>query len=120
MITELQPNQIFVYGSNANGIHAGGAALQARKFGALYGAAEGLTGGQTYGIVTLGHDMNKVPLSYIREQAEQLKFIAQANPDYEFLLTPVGTGIANFTYEEISPLFENLPVNIKKVGWNHA
>ena len=118
MIDELLPNQIFVFGSNANGIHAGGAALQARKFGALYGAAEGPTGGQTYGIITLDRDMQKIPLRYIESQVEQLKLIAQANPDYEFLLTPVGTGIAGFTYEEIEPLFTNLPNNIKKVGWN--
>lgn len=118
MITELEPNQIFVYGTNANGIHAGGAALQARKFGALYGVASGPTGGQTYGIVTLDRDMNKVLLSNIREQAEQLKFIAQANPDYEFLLTAVGCGIAGFSEDEIKPFFADCPENvIKPKGW---
>lgn len=117
MITELLPNQIFVFGSNAMGIHGGGAALQAREFGALYGLSSGATGGQTYGIVTLDHNMQKVSLPYIKEQAEQLGFIATTNPDYEFLLTPVGTGIAGFSKEEIEPLFENLPPNVKKVGW---
>jgi hypothetical protein len=38
MITELEPNQIFVFGSNTQGRHGKGAALMARyKFGAVYG-----------------------------------------------------------------------------------
>ena len=118
MITSLRPNEIFVFGSNANGIHAGGAALQARKFGALYGVSEGPTGGQTYGIVTLDNGMLQVPLSYIKKQAERLKFVAQNNPDYKFLLTPVGTGIAGFAREEIEPIFTSLPENIINIGWN--
>ena len=35
-ITELQPNEIFVFGSNLKGMHGGGAAYIAyRKFGGL-------------------------------------------------------------------------------------
>ena len=35
-ITELQPNEIFVFGSNLKGMHGGGAAYIAyRKFGAV-------------------------------------------------------------------------------------
>lgn len=117
MINDLLPHQIFVYGTNAAGIHAGGAALQARKFGALLGIARGATGGQTYGIVTLDAEMKQVPVEYIQKQAEDLKFVARANPDYEFLLTPVGTGIAGYAYETIEPIFAELPDNIKKVGW---
>ena len=37
-ITELQPNEIFVFGSNLAGMHGGGAAYVAyRKFGAIMG-----------------------------------------------------------------------------------
>ncbi len=37
-ITELQPNEIFVFGSNLKGMHGGGAAYVAyRKFGAIMG-----------------------------------------------------------------------------------
>ena len=37
-ITELQPNEIFVFGSNLKGMHGGGAAYIAyRKFGAIMG-----------------------------------------------------------------------------------
>jgi hypothetical protein len=38
MITSLQDNQIFVFGSNTQGKHGAGAAFTARnKFGAKYG-----------------------------------------------------------------------------------
>ena len=37
-ITELQPNEMFVFGSNLAGMHGGGAAYVAyRKFGAIMG-----------------------------------------------------------------------------------
>ena len=40
-ITELQPNEIFVFGSNLEGMHGGGAAYIAyRKFGAIMGQGE--------------------------------------------------------------------------------
>ena len=37
-ITKLEPNEIFVFGSNLSGMHGGGAAYVAyRKFGAIMG-----------------------------------------------------------------------------------
>ena len=37
-ITELKTNEVFVFGSNLEGAHGGGAALLAyRKFGAVWG-----------------------------------------------------------------------------------
>lgn len=44
-ITELQPNEIFVFGSNLKGMHGGGAAyITYRKFGAIMGQGVGLQG----------------------------------------------------------------------------
>ncbi len=119
MINHLEPHQIIIVGTNAMGAHGGGAAAQAYKdFGALWGQSEGCIGGQCYGIVTLDAVLKKVSLGYIGLQANRLKEVAKENPDKEFLLTPVGTGIAGFTMDEIDPLFENLPDNIVKVGWD--
>ena len=101
-ITTLKENQIFVFGSNANGNHAGGAARQAvESFGAIMGQAEGLQG-QSYGIVTLDKDMNKVSLEYIKSQLQTLNEHASQNTDKEYLLTLIGCGIAGFSIEEIS------------------
>jgi hypothetical protein len=44
MITQLKSNQIFVFGSNTDGFHYGGAAAQAyEQFGAVWGVGEGPT-----------------------------------------------------------------------------
>lgn len=50
-ITKLEPNYIFVFGSNPEGRHGAGAAKSALKFGAKYGVGRGLQG-QTYALVT--------------------------------------------------------------------
>ena len=108
---------MFVFGSNMNGFHYGGAAQTAyKKFGAEWGIGEGLSG-QTYAYPTLERDMNKRGMRGLEYSRDRLYATARALPDKEFLLTPVGTGIAGFTYEQINELFRDLPTNIKKVGW---
>ena len=100
-IKELQPNEVFVFGSNANGNHTGGAARQAvENFGAIMGQAKGLQG-QSYAIVTLDEAMQRVPLAYIGEQLNELNELAKKTPDKRFLLTLVGCGIAGFDIAEI-------------------
>ena len=51
-VVELEQNDVFVFGSNLNGVHAGGASLMAlQSFGAEWGKAEGPQG-QCYAIPT--------------------------------------------------------------------
>ena len=100
-ITELGENEIFVFGSNLAGAHGGGAALLAyRKFGAIWGQGVGLQG-QSYGIPTMQGGVETI-CPYVDE------FIAFAkeHQDLTFLVTRIGCGIAGFTDDEISPLFE--------------
>lgn len=110
-IESLKPNQVFVFGSNANGHHIGGAARQAyAHFGAIWGQAGGMQG-QSYGIITLDEHMRKVPLDYIGRQLQALNLQAKAMPKKEFLLTLIGCGIAGFSIEEIKS--ESI-----KIDWN--
>ena len=52
-IKTLQPGEIFVFGSNLQGMHGGGAAFVAlRNFGAVMGQGVGLQG-QSYAIPTM-------------------------------------------------------------------
>ena len=51
VITKLQPEHIFVFGSNPEGRNGTGTAKAAMKFGAKYGKGRGLQG-QTYALVT--------------------------------------------------------------------
>ena len=110
-ITKLKKNQIFVFGSNLNGFHAGGAAAQAMKWGAILGQGEGLQG-KTYAFPTLDKKMHKVSQTALKRSVKALYKVCSENPDKDFLLTKVGCGIAGFTEEEIKPLFTNAPSNL--------
>lgn len=100
-ITELKENEIFVFGSNLQGMHGGGAARIAyEKFGAIWGQGVGLQG-QSYGIPTM-HGGVDVIKPYVDEFIE----FAKSHPEMTFLVTRIGCGIAGFRDEEIAPLFK--------------
>lgn len=100
-ITTLQPNEIFVFGSNLSGMHGGGAArLAYQKFGAIWGQGVGLQG-QSYGIPTMQGGVDTIK-PYVDEFIE----FAKTHPQLNFLVTEIGCGIAGFSVEEIAPLFE--------------
>ena len=99
-ITDLQLGQIFVFGSNEAGHHAGGAARFAMEhFGAVYGQGVGLQG-QSYAIPTTDLDRGTIA-RYVDEFIE----FADSHPQMTFFVTRIGCGIAGFTDEEIAPLF---------------
>ena len=100
-ITSLKPNEIFVFGSNLRGMHGGGAAYIAyRQFGAIMGQGVGLQG-QSYAIPTMQGGVDTIK-PYVDEFIE----FAKQRPNLTFLVTRIGCGIAGFTEDEISPLFE--------------
>ena len=101
-ITELNPNEIFVFGSNLAGSHGGGAALLAyNRFGAIWGQGVGLQG-QSYGIPTMQGGVETIK-PYVDEFIE----FARQHPEFKFLVTRIGCGIAGFRDEEIAPLFND-------------
>ena len=101
-IVLLQPNEVFVFGSNLAGRHGAGAARAAvEKFGAIYGQGVGLQG-QSYAIPTMqGGEETIAP--YVDEFID----FAKENPDKFFFVTRIGCGIAGFQDFEIAPLFKN-------------
>ena len=100
-ITELKPNEIFVFGSNLAGLHGGGAAsLAYKRFGAIWGQGVGLQG-KSYAIPTMqGGEETIKP--YVDEFIE----FARQHLEFKFLVTRIGCGIAAFSPEEIAPLFK--------------
>ena len=99
-ITSLRPNEVFVFGSNKQGLHNGGAAAYAlAHFGAVMGQAEGLQG-QAYAIPTFDVTLEET------EQAVN-RFIAYArqHPQQTFLVTKIGCGHAGLSVSDIAPLF---------------
>ena len=73
--------------------------------------------GQSYAIATLDENFEKLPLTAIQAQLYELSEFAKDNPDKEFLLTAIGTGIAGFTLEEIESVMpkKSLSKNIIKL-----
>lgn len=105
MIKDLTGNQVFVFGSNTEGKHGGGAAWFAHKnFGAQWGVAEGMTG-KTYAIPTCDGSIDELPISAIYASVTRFIEHARQTPDAVYFVTPIGCGIAGFTPEEIAPLF---------------
>ena len=99
VIKELAENEIFVFGSNIDGMHYGGAARTALKWGAIIGQGVGLQG-QTYAIPTMGGSIEG-----IRPFIEEFIEFAKNNRQYTFLVTRIGCGIAGYKVEDIAPLF---------------
>ena len=105
-ITELDKNEIFVFGSNGDGAHIGGAATTAvQKFGAIMGQDEGLQG-QSYAIDTMdGEDV-------MTAQIERFIDFAKEHPNLTFYVTEIGCGVAGYKPKDIAPKFKNSPKNV--------
>ena len=109
-ITHLEPNQIFVYGANSAGIHGAGAAKLALKWGAKHGMA-GLVG-QTYGIPTKDKKIQTLPLDKIQVHVNDFLATAFSHPEYEFLVTKIGCGLALYQPKDIAPLFKIIKTGV--------
>ncbi len=105
-IDSLLPKQIFVFGSNTLGYHTGGASGTARKkFGAVWGQAEGLQG-QSYAIpVDFGKDVRKD--NEVKDAVDRFIAFAKEHTDLFFFVTRVGCGIAGYHDEEMAQFFKD-------------
>ena len=100
-ISELKGNEIFVFGSNLEGSHGGGAAkLAYKRVGAVWGEGVGLHG-QSYAIPTMQGGVDT-----IKPYVDAFIRFAKRNRHLAFLVTRIGCGIAGFRDEEIAPLFK--------------
>lgn len=108
-IMTLKPNEIFVFGSNLGGYHGGGAARIAMdRFGAVWGQGAGLQG-QCYAIPTMQGGVET-----IKPYVDEFIAFAEQHPEYKFLVTRIGCGIAGFADEEIAPLFQEA-LNVENI-----
>ena len=99
-VSVLAPNEIFVFGSNPEGIHNGGAAYVAlQKFGAQMGVGEGIQG-QSYAIPSTEG------LQLLSDAIHRFCVYAKEHPDKKFLVTRIGCGIAGYSAREIATMFK--------------
>lgn len=115
-ITSLEKDEVFVFGSNKDGQHSGGAsAMAVAKFGAIMGQAEGLQG-QSYAITTDG-----LSEETMYKSIDRFCDFAKDHPDLTFLVTAVGCGSAGYTPYVVAPMFRKaikLPnVKLPKAFW---
>ena len=104
LIRRLGRNEIFVFGSNDQGLHNGGAALKAvQRFGARMGVAEGPQG-RSYAIPTVGANIGP---DEIRAAFRRLVDYARQHPELTFLVTALGCGHGGYTPETMAPLLED-------------
>jgi len=100
-IKHLQEGEIFVFGSNPQGLHNGGAAAEAMsRFGAVWGQAEGLQG-QSYAIPST------CPIEQMKDTVNRFAAFAKQHPELKFLVTCIGCGLAGHRVDEVAPLFRN-------------
>lgn len=98
-IASLSENEIFVFGSNLDGSHGGGAARTAhRYFGAKWGQAVGLQG-QSYAIPTM------VPMDELEKYVDAFIEFAFSHRELTFYVPAIGCSYAGYTPYEIAPLF---------------
>ena len=87
---------IFVFGSNLAGRHGKGAALHARQhWGAVTGCGRGLTG-RAYALPTKDEWLRSRTQNEVRDEIEAFARFTAEHPEFRFLLTPVGCGLAGF------------------------
>ena len=100
IVRHLEENEIFVFGSNANGYHGGGAAaLAMHSFGAVWGQGEGLQG-KSYAIPTMEG------LEKLKEAVDRFTDFADQHQEMRFLVTMIGCGSAGYSPKKIAPLFK--------------
>lgn len=114
-------DEIFVFGSNVQGIHGAGAAKHAREnYGARMGVGVGRTG-NSYAIPTrtcegdpkLRGSWGNLPQITVNVYVQDFIRYARDNPRLTFRLTAIGCGYAGFTPEQIAPLLCNAPNNVR-------
>ena len=113
-LTRLPANAFFVFGSNTAGRHGAGAARDAaRYFGAAEGVAEGRTG-QAYAIPTVvwrdKRPGGPVEGLALRGSLESLIERAQGHPEFDFVMTDVGAGLAGMSPAALAAAWAGLVV----------
>lgn len=118
LVTQLKDNEVFVFGSNINGIHGAGSAGFARKAGwSEEGVGEGPQSGpngKSYAIPTVAQlDAPRPSRSHdeVKRSVRKLYRYMVENPDLTFYVTQAGTpGLSGFSVTEMARFYSCLPI----------
>jgi len=99
---------IFVFGSNLLGIHKKGAALtSSENHGAKLGQRIGLQG-NSYAIPTKETPRRSLDLISINKFVADFLSYASYTPEHNYMVTPIGCGLAGWRPEHIAPMFHRV------------
>jgi len=110
-LIDLEPDIIFVFGSNLAGIHGAGAAKFAYAFkGAVKYVGYGLRD-KSFALPTKDEKIKTLPLNRINYYVNQFKTFCIEHPELPFQVTRIGCGLAGYKDQQIAPMFKNFPDN---------
>lgn len=109
---------VFVFGSDLAGRHAGGDALRAlRHYGAIYGCGVGLQG-RSYAIPVRDEHGKLMPIAVIARYVKAFLRFAAIHREMTFHVSRIGCGRGGYRDDEIAPLFAGAPPNCRlPKGW---
>lgn len=103
---------VFVFGSNTDGYHGKGAALEAKKYwGAIQGQARGRQG-NSYAIVTKDLSGKEIDTKDIFYEIQDFYEYTKYHPDVLFIVTGIGMGLAGWKPFVIKQMFHR-----KSLDW---
>ncbi len=112
----LMDEHVFVFGSNEGGRHGAGAAHYAYNLGiAKWNVGFGFCndeGAGSFAIPTKDWQIETLSLTAIENYVKRFLAFAKYKSKTTFYLTPIGTGLAGYTHDEIAPMFKNSPDNV--------
>lgn len=99
---------VYVFGSNRKGIHGAGSAKFARdNFGARIGQGVGFQG-RSYGIPTKDRpELKGLRLKDIAKEVSEFCDFTHLHPEFNYIVTAIGTGFAGHKHVDIAPMFTN-------------
>lgn len=104
---------IFCYGSNLAGIHGAGAAKFAKdNHNAKWGVGHGWTSETSYAIPTKNTRIETMWPKDIKPYVDQFILDARNHPNFKFMVTAIGTGLAGIPIELMAGMFVNTPSNV--------
>lgn len=117
-IDVLPDDGVFVFGSNTDGNHCGGAAaLALKRFGAVNGQDEGPQG-RSYAIPTMEYieieeDYTerplyrkvRIPFQALVDACDRFILYTVQHPELRFYVTKIGCGIAGWKVDEVAQAF---------------
>jgi hypothetical protein len=111
----IKHTEVFVFGSNTQGLHGAGAAREAWKnHGAEYGIGYGLSfndKGASFAIPTKDRHIQTLPTAAVERFVKGFLTFAESRPDLTFKISRIGCGLAGFKDDRMAAMFAFAPLN---------